>query len=105
MQNWVVIDEEYLNSSSLRVLRFDNYSEEWAKFVLANRDAQTCNDSHDYDIVYGPIANDSVGRQITNLKEGYITFDVFLERLKYMKGITFQYAFCSANAISKLVKL
>lgn len=98
-------DEECLNSSSLRVLRFDNYSEEWAKFVLANRDAQTCNDSHDYDIVYGPIANDSVGRQITNLKEGYITFDVFLERLKYMKGITFQYAFCSANAISKLVKL
>ena len=97
-------EEENMKSSSLKILCFDDYSEEWAKFVLANRDAQNCV-RHGYDIVYGPIANDSVGRQITNLKEGYITFDVFLERLKYMKGITFQYAFCTNNALLKLVKL
>ena len=97
-------EEENMKSSSLKILCFDDYSEEWAKFVLANRDAQNCV-RHGYDIVYGPIANDSVGRQITNLKEGYITFDVFLERLKFMKGITFQYAFCTNNALLKLVKL
>ena len=97
-------DEECMKSTSLRVLYFNNYSEEWATFVLANRDAQACF-RHGYDIVYGPIANDSVGRQIINLKEGYINFDVFLERLKYMKGLTFQYAFCTENALSKLVKL
>ena len=102
--NAYTFDEKYMKSSSLKILCFDDYSEEWAKFVLANRDAKNCV-RHGYDIVYGPIANDSVGRQITNLKEGYITFDVFLERLKYMKGITFQYAFCTNNALLKLVKL
>lgn len=102
--NAYLFEEECMKSSSLNVLCFDNYSEEWAKFVLANRDTQACV-RHGYDIVYGPIANDSVGRQITNLKEGYITFDVFLERLKFMKGITFQYAFCTDNALIKLVKL
>lgn len=92
-------------STSLKILSFNNYTEDWAKFVLRNRDAKSDENSHGYDIVYGPIANDSVGRQITNLKEGYITFDEFIERLKYMKGITFQYAFCTNDALKKLRKL
>lgn len=37
-----------------------------------------------------------------NLREGYISFDEFLHRLKFMKGITFQYAFCTEKAISQL---
>lgn len=57
------------------------------------------------DIIYGPIANDRVGRQIFNLKEGYIDFDEFMRRLHYMKGITFQYAFCTELAISKLIRI
>lgn len=59
----------------------------------------------DFDIVYGPIANDRVGRQIMNLKEGYISFEEFMQRLQFMKGITFQYAFCTEKAISKLKKI
>lgn len=103
--NLYLFNEECMDLQTLNVLRFDSYSEEWAKFVLANRDAQIGGYCHNYDIVYGPIANDNVGRQIINLKEGYITFDVFLKRLKYMKGITFQYAFCTQKAIANLVKL
>jgi len=98
-------EEECMFSTSLKILSFNNYTEDWAKFVLRNRDAKSGENSHGYDIVYGPIANDSVGRQITNLKEGYITFDEFIERLKYMKGITFQYAFCTNDALKKLRKL
>lgn len=59
---------------------------------------------HDYDIVYGPIANDRVGAQIARYKQGYITFDEFLRRIQYIKGITFQYAFCTQRAIDKLIK-
>ena len=70
-----------------------------------NKDADTESNIHDYDIIYGPIANDSVGRQIFNLKEGYIDFDEFMRRLHYMKGITFQYAFCTELAISKLIRI
>ncbi|WP_287620792.1 DUF3990 domain-containing protein [Parabacteroides sp.] len=99
--NEFIFDEAYLNNNELHVCYFKDYSEEWAHFVFANRDAAT-EFAHDYNIVYGPIANDKVGRQITNFKEGYISFEEFLKRLKYMKGVTFQYAFCTEKAISKL---
>ena len=59
---------------------------------------------HDYDIVYGPIANDRIGAQITRYKQGYISFEEFLKRIQYIKGITFQYAFCTQRAIDKLIK-
>ena len=103
--NKFTFDENMMKSSSLRVLTFKEYSEEWARFVFANRDSASSKLLHDYDIVYGPIANDRVGRQIANLKDGYIDFETFIERLKFMKGITFQYAFCSDKAVSQLVKI
>ena len=98
-------DETWLNNAQLRYMSFNEYSREWADFILANRDADTESNIHDYDIIYGPIANDSVGRQIFNLKEGYIDIEEFMKRLHYMKGITFQYAFCTQKAIEKLKKL
>ena len=58
---------------------------------------------HDYDVVFGPIANDRVGLQIRNYRLGNIDKQEFLRRLQYMKGITFQYAFCTVKAIDKLV--
>ena len=57
---------------------------------------------HSFDVVYGPIANDRVGLQIRNYRLGNIDKKEFLRRLKYMKGITFQYAFCTKRAIEKL---
>ena len=60
---------------------------------------------HDYDIVYGPIANDNVGEQVALFKGGYISKERFLQKLKHMRGITFQYAFCTEAAINKLKKL
>ena len=98
-------DENLMNSSALHILKFKEYSEEWARFVFANRDAANESPVHDYDIVYGPIANDRVGRQIANLKDGYIDFETFIKRLKFMKGITFQYAFCSEKAVALLAKI
>lgn len=98
-------DEIWLGDAQVRYKSFNEYSREWADFILANRDADTESNIHDYDIVYGPIANDSVGRQIFNLKEGYIDIEEFMKRLHYMKGITFQYAFCTPKAIEKLKRL
>ena len=62
-------------------------------------------DVEQYDIVYGPIANDKVGLQIRKLKDGSIDKTEFLNRLKYMKGITFQYYFGTEEAIKHLIKL
>lgn len=96
-------DEKMLNS--LRFKKFDGYTKEWAQFVFDHRTEPTGRTLHDYDIVYGPIANDRVGAQITRYKQGYISFEEFLERIKYIKGITYQYAFCTQQAIDKLKKI
>ena len=88
----------------LRIKRFVNYTEEWAEFVYNNRDEKK-DFCHDFDLVYGPIANDTVGVQIRDLRERKISFEVFLKNLEYYKGITFQYAFCTPLAISKLKRV
>lgn len=88
-----------------RYKRFEKYTEDWAHFVYNHRTEPQGLTLHDYDIVYGPIANDRVGAQIARFKQGYITFDEFLRRIQYIKGITFQYAFCTQRAVDKLVKV
>ena len=96
-------DDEQMNS--LQVLRFDDYTEEWAKFILLNRNNASSEPAHDYDIVIGPIANDRVGVQIGKYEAGDITLDQFLENLQYMKGVTFQYFFGTERALAKLSKI
>ena len=96
--NEFALDEAEIND--LKCLRFDEYNEAWARFILANR--ATEDKIHDYDIVYGPIANDRIGRQIFNFQAGYIDFETFLKRIQYPEGITFQWAFCTETAIKTL---
>lgn len=95
-------DTSILQNKTLRIKIFDNYSEAWADFVFANREGL---DIESYDIVYGPIANDKIGLQIRKLKDGSIDKAEFLNRLKYMKGITFQYFFGSEIAVKSLTRL
>ena len=98
-------DERAMSDHSLRVKIFKEYSLEWAEFVFKNRSNRSDTPIHEYDIVYGPIADDKVGVQIRNFMEGNISIDVFLERLKFIKGITFQYFFGTEKAIKHLKKL
>ncbi len=93
-------DEKAMSSSDLNALIFNDYSEEWLDFILYNR--STKNPHHKYDIVYGPIANDKVGAQIIRYKDKNIDKKELLQRLKYIKGITFQYYFGTEQAISYL---
>lgn len=95
-------EESVMMSDSLRIKVFTDYSEEWADFVFANREGRG---SLQYDIVYGPIANDKVGLQIRKLKDGAIDKSEFLTRLKYMKGLTYQYYFGTESAIKYLKAL
>ena len=88
----------------LRVKRFDDYSSEWAEFILSNRNNETGHPVHDYDIVIGPIADDRVGVQLWRYENEMIDLETLVNNLKYMKGITFQYAFCTQKAIDQLIK-
>lgn len=97
-----IFDEDVMSSSNLNIKIFKDYSKEWADFVFSNREKDI---PTEYDIIYGPIANDKIGLQIRKLKDGSIDKTEFLNRLKYMKGITFQYFFGTKRAIEYLKKI
>lgn len=97
--------DAHFTSGELNVKKFTEYSKEWAEFVLMNRRNVTKQNLHHYDLVIGPIANDRVGLQIFRYLEGDIDFDTFLNKLKYMKGATFQYFFGTEKAIKLLKRI
>lgn len=97
------VDEEQMNQ--LKVLRFDAYTFEWAQFILMNRRNDTNKPLHDYDIVYGPIANDKVGVQLWKFENQMIDLETFTRNLYRMEGITFQYFFGTERAIKLLKRL
>ena len=88
----------------LNVKRFEGYSKEWAEFILMNRSNNSDMSAHQFDIVIGPIADDGVGTQIRRLMRGFITFDAFLEELKYSK-VSIQYFFGTEGALKYLKKI
>ena len=98
-------DESALTDNFLKVKCFNSYTEEWAEFVLRNRDRKNKQPYHNYDIVYGPIADDRIVRQMRRFELGDITLAELMRELKYPKGITFQYYFGSEKALSKLMFL
>ena len=57
-------EDAILENTTLKIKTFKAYTKEWAEFILANRNNHSDIPVHDYDIVYGPIANDKVGIQI-----------------------------------------
>ena len=98
-------DSTLLQSSELNIKVFEEYSVEWATFVLNNRDINLNHPIHQYDIVYGPIADDGVTFQIRRFRSGAITIEELVQELKYAQGITYQYYFGTELALSKLIKL
>ena len=103
--NEFLFDETLMTSGELKTRIFDEYSVEWAEFVLMNRNSKIAQPSHDYDIVYGPIADDGVNYQLRRYWGGVITLPKLIEELKYAKGITFQYFFGTERALKTLKAL
>ena len=57
--------------------------------------------THNFDIVYGPIMNDTIGFQMREFRKRNFSLREFLEGIKYSRGETFQYAFCTERAIQQ----
>ncbi len=100
-----LFDETLMTASDLKVLTFPDYSEDWALFVLKNRDRFAPHPVHDNDIVYGPIADDGVTYQLRRYEGGVISLARLVEELRYAKGITFQYFFGTDRALQQLKRL
>ena len=105
MEHLAFLSLNLMSSSELKVKIFNEYSVEWAQFILENRDMKRQHPIHDYDIVYGPIADDGVTFQLRRHLSGAITIEELVKELHYAKGITFQYFFGTPLALSKLTKL
>ena len=97
-------DSILFKPSELKVKVFEGYSIEWAEFILMNRCNKTYEPVHDYDIVYGPIADDKVGLQISRYQLQYIPMDELIRQLSFIRP-TFQYFFGTERAIRLLHKI
>lgn len=87
----------------LKIKIFPEYSDEWADFVVSNRKNRNDSPIHDYDIVIGPIADDSVGTQIRRFIEGYISVSQLVEELVFHGDRAVQYFFGTERSL-KLLK-
>ena len=85
-------------SSSLKILSFDSYSEEWLDFILKCRRKQ---DSSDYDIVMGGVANDKVFNTVELYFDHLIDKQEAIKRLRYEKP-NMQICFRSERALKQL---
>lgn len=96
-------DENVMTNGELKVKIFDGYSIEWARFVSANRSNRSTQPIHDYDIVYGPIADDRIGLQMWRMAQGYIDEARFEKEIEYIRP-TFQYFLGTEKALKYLKK-
>ena len=97
-------DERLLKDKSINTLVFPMVSVKWAEFVLNNRDINHEGFTHNYDIVVGPVANDTVAFQLRRFLLGAISLNSLVKELEY-KGLNSQYFFGSEVAISKLKRI
>lgn len=102
----VVTEFEFdeIRASKLNCLILKEYTRQWAEFVIMNRNNRTDVQAHNYDIVYGPIADDTVGLTIRLFQQKFIDIDEVVKRLKYVQP-TFQYFFATDKAIQTLTRI
>ncbi len=97
------LNKAYQQGLNIKV--FEDYSQEWADFIVENRKNIDEFPVHDYDIVIGPIADDTVGVQIRQYVMGYISIERLVEELRFKGHNASQYFFGTESAIKLLEKL
>lgn len=85
--------------SEFKSLIFSKPDAEWAGFVLDNR--TKIGFTHDYDIVYGPVANDRVYFQFNLYEAGAISAETLIRELKTYKLVD-QYLFHTDRSLNAL---
>ena len=85
------------DNKALKILKFDSYSEEWLDFIVDCRRGI----AHSYDIVEGPMADDTIYNYIQNYIDGKISRAAFWELAKFNHP-THQISFHTVSALSTL---
>lgn len=77
-----VTEFDYEEKPGMNVLIFDGSSAEWFDFIIRNRKGTF---THDYDIIFGPVADDSVYDTLFLFESGYITREEAIRKLNSAK--------------------
>ena len=93
----IVNEYEYAPDTELKVLSFSEMTEEWLDFIAACRTGH----QHPYDIVEGPMANDTIFNYVQEFVDGSISRTAFWELARFKKP-THQISFHTVNALSTL---
>lgn len=91
--------DERIAFAECSLLRFDAPNEAWLDFVSENRSGNY--KGKEYDLVYGPVANDDVYTTFTLYSAGALTKEQTLEALK-IKKLYNQLVLTSERALSYL---
>ena len=81
----------------LQIKRFETMTEEWLDFIVACRHGET----HDYDLVDGPMANDTIFNYVQDFIDGTISREAFWALAKF-KRPTYQICFHTQKALDTL---
>ena len=93
------VRDDFLLAPDLRIRVFKKADEDWARFVEANR--RNPNYEHDFDLIFGPVANDQVYASFALYESDLIDFAELINRLKVRK-LTDQVLFHTEKALSLL---
>ena len=88
---------EYEPNDSLKILKFPEMSDEWLDLIAQCRNGKT----HNYDIVEGPMADDTIFNYVQNFVDGKISREAFWNLAKFKKP-THQISFHTARALTTL---
>lgn len=91
------LDEQEI--STMKALTFQQPTEEWVDFVMLNRRQRGF--THDYDVVYGPVANDRVYAAFALYEGGLIDKQTLIAELKTYKLVD-QYLFHTEQSLRLL---
>ena len=99
-QGYVCVYElDEVAMQEMNTLLFDTPTEEWVDFVMKNRTQKGY--VHEYDIVYGPVANDRVYASFALYEGGLINKQTLISELKTYKLVD-QYLFHTEKALQAL---
>lgn len=93
----IVNHYEFTPDASLSALRFEAMSDDWLDFIAQCRNGQT----HAYDIVEGPMANDTIWNYVNDFIAGNISRKQFWALAEF-RHPTHQMSFHTLRAISCL---
>ncbi len=93
----IISKYQYTESSDLNIKKFEKMTEEWLDFIVACRNGK----KHCYDIVEGPMADDTIFNYVQNFIDGKISRKNFWNLVEF-KYPTHKISFNTEKALKCL---